>query len=122
MSLLHSVVFISFVLSAMALFVAMTAAILINVRTGARFRQEMAGKLGELRLKAMLEALGIDPRIYLHQENVVDIHRQMKRCDSCTSEQCEPHLKSGSVDVTSIGFCDNHEELRAIVERQREAA
>ncbi|MGB0722090.1 MAG: hypothetical protein ACPGU7_06800 [Gammaproteobacteria bacterium] len=121
MSLLHSIVFVSLMLSAAALFVAMAVAILTNVRTGARFRQELADQLGELRLKAMLDALGLDPRIYLHQQNVVDIHRHMKQCDTCTSEQCEPHVRSGSVDVNAIGFCANQDELKVILERHAEA-
>lgn len=98
------------------LLVRLPLAILGNLRAGHRFREGLAIALGELRLARMLRYLGIESADYLHKQQALDIQRQMERCDNCDAKShCDQVLEeSPPVEVDSLGFCANIDELKTI--------
>jgi hypothetical protein len=99
-----------------AFLVLLPVAIIFNMKTGMKYRQELAHKLDRLRLGKMLAALGMDLNEYLATNPTVDIKHQMERCTACTNtEECDDQLAINAIDADSIGFCNNEESLRHIV-------
>jgi len=97
--------------------VVLFVAIIFNVRTGLRYREGLARKLGRLRLNKMLGALGIDTNTYLHGERVTDIYGDMERCANCRqARKCDQEIARGALKPGEIGFCDNEAPLREIVD------
>ena len=98
--------------------VLLPVSIIFNTRAGMKYRQGIAEQLARLRLGKMLTALGIDTDSYLSSERVVDIQKQMERCNACTNTgECDTQLGAGSVDAGSIDYCNNEASLRNITER-----
>ena len=98
--------------------VLLPVAIIFNTRTGMKYRQGLAEQLARLRLGKMLTALGIDTDSYLSSERVVDIQKQMERCNTCANtEECDTRLAEGAVDAGSIDYCSNEASLHKITER-----
>lgn len=90
--------------------------IAFNVRTGMLYRQRLARKLEQLRLKRMLAALGIDVNRYLHHERVIDIEDQMNRCEACENTQaCDENLLKDKISTDTIDYCNNEQTLREMV-------
>lgn len=101
--------------------VLLPAAIIFNTRAGMKYRQVLAERLHQLRLGKMLAALGIDTDSYLSTEHVVDIHRQMKRCNNCTNTvECDTRLSEDTVDVDDIDYCNNEASLQKIAGRLKD--
>lgn len=97
------------------------AAIVFNLNIGKRYRRRLARELERLRLAKMLAALGVDTSSWLHSERIVDIHNQMKRCAECTqTAECDDRLAGGDVDPGQIGFCDNEQSLKELLEKQKQ--
>lgn len=98
------------------LLVRLPLAIMGNLRAGHRFREGLAVALQELRLARMLKYLGIDNADYLHRQQALDIQKHMERCDACDSKsRCDQVLEEAApVEVDSLGFCANIEELKTI--------
>ena len=95
--------------------VLLPVSIIFNTRAGMKYRRGMAEQLARLRLGKMLTALGIDTDSYLSSERVVDIQKQMERCDACANtEECDTRLGAGAVDAGSIDYCNNEASLRDI--------
>ncbi len=97
--------------------IAVTWAILANLRTGMAFRQNLAQQLHRLRLEKMLKALGIDIGRYLAAVPVTDIDEQMRTCEACGSparERCEEQLSQGKLEAPD--FCPNYPKLKALKE------
>ncbi len=95
--------------------IAVTLAILANLKNGQSFRQNLAEQLHRLRLEKMLTALGIDTRRYLAKVPVTVIDRQMRTCASCpppARERCDEALGRGEIEDPS--FCPNAPELERI--------
>lgn len=91
----------------------LAVAIIFNLNVGRRYRQSLATEIDKLRLGKMLNALGIDVSSYLHNERIVDIEQQMKRCDDCgNTGACDDKLSAGTVDAAEISFCNNEQALR----------
>lgn len=96
----------------------LTASIIFNTRSGMKYRQKLAEQLERLRLGKMLSALGIDMDSYLSSERVVDIHKQMDRCNACSNTgECDTQLAQGGVDAGSIDYCNNEASLHKLTER-----
>jgi hypothetical protein len=96
-------------------------AIIYNTRAGMKYRQRLAEQLARLRLGKMLTALGIDTDSYLSSERVVDIQKQMERCNTCANTgECDTRLAEGAVDAGSIDYCNNEASLHKITERLKE--
>ena len=99
------------------------AAIIFNLDVGRRYRKVLAQDIDRLRLSKMLRALGIDVTTYLHGERILDIQQQMSRCSDCErTAECDDQIAAGRVDAAGIGFCNNEQSLRKILERERTAA
>lgn len=95
--------------------------IIFNTRAGMKYRRGMAEQLARLRLGKMLTALGIDTDSYLSSERVVDIQKQMERCNACANTgECDTRLDAGHVDAGSIDYCNNEASLRNITGRLKD--
>ena len=95
--------------------------IVFNTRAGMKYRQGIAEQLQRLRLGKMLTALGIDTDSYLSSERVVDIHKQMERCNACANTgECDTQMAEGTVDADSIDYCNNEASLHKITERLKD--
>ena len=93
-------------------------AIIYNTRAGMKYRKRLAEQLARLRLGKMLTALGIDTDSYLSSERVVEIQKQMERCNTCTNTgECDTRLAEGAVDADSIDYCNNEASLHKITGR-----
>ena len=96
-------------------------AIIYNTRAGMKYRRRLAEQLARLRLGKMLTALGIDTDSYLSSERVVDIHKQMERCNACANTgECDTQLAEGAVDAGSIDYCNNEASLHKITGRLKD--
>ena len=96
-------------------------AIIYNTRAGMKYRRRLAEQLARLRLGKMLTALGIDTDSYLSSERVVDIQKQMERCNTCTNTvECDTRLAEGAVDSGNIDYCNNEASLHKITERLKD--
>lgn len=96
-------------------------AIIFNMKAGMKYRQDLAHRIDKLRLSKMLVALGIDVDEYLASNPGIDIHNQMERCSACNNtEECDDKLAENDIDADRIGFCNNEESLRELVENTRE--
>ena len=97
------------------LIIALPAAMMFNLRSAEKYRDNLALQLEKLRLSRMLSSLGIDIKQYLFQERLVDIHQHMKRCQSCeNTDECDSALSHGETQAENIGYCANNESLAAI--------
>ena len=86
-----------------------------NLRAGFRFRQELAGRVGSLRLRKMLGSLGIDLSGYLHNRPVAEIEGHMRACQSCeTQSTCDERLESNQKPIDDYSFCPNYESLKEV--------
>ena len=93
-------------------------AIIFNLKAGEKYRQSLVTKLDELRLAKMLGALGIDVNSYLHQERIIDIQKQLKRCSDCeNTDQCDDNLSNNKITAGDIEFCNNEKDLQEIVKK-----
>ncbi len=95
-------------------------AIIRNFRIGRRFRRKLANFIvNQMRLGRMLDSLGIDKNRYLHEAQVTDIERHMRRCRACDSVgECDDFLDEaaqadGTLDPAQP-FCPNREALLAV--------
>ena len=94
----------------------MSYVIMRNVIIGMEFRKNLARKVNALRLNKMLAALGIDINSYLHSERVIDIEEHIDKCSACqNTETCDEQLASGTIQASSIDYCNNEESLQQIV-------
>ena len=93
--------------------------IVFNIKTGIKYRQNLARRLEQLRMKHMLNALGVDITRYLHQERVHEINRQMTRSQECeNTDQCDSDIAGNSIDTDSIDYCVNLKDLKDAAARQ----
>lgn len=84
-----------------------------NLKNGFRFRRELAGRVGSLRLRRMLESLGIDLSGYLHTRPVAEIEGHMRACQSCeTQSTCDERLGAAPKPLDDYSFCPNYESLK----------
>jgi Family of unknown function (DUF6455) len=120
MNLLFTLIPLSVLVLTLVLFLVLLAvAIVFNFRSGMKYRTALAERLDSLRLGRMLAALGIDIDSYLSSERVVDIHQHMQRCSDCSNiGPCDAGLVDGSINPDSIGFCNNEQSLRELVQRK----
>ena len=93
--------------------------IVFNIKAGMKYRQGMAQRLEQLRMKHMLNALGVDLTRYLHQERVHEINQQMNRCQQCeNTDQCDSDIAGDRIDTDTIDYCVNLKDLQDIAARQ----
>ena len=79
-----------------------------NVVNGLDYRTALRTEISSLRLNRMLAALGINRERYLHQENVIEIHKHMERCRDCSNtETCDDKLENNTIEKGNIDFCNN---------------
>jgi hypothetical protein len=101
--------------------VLLSVAIVFNTRAGMKYRQGIAEQVQRLRLGKMLTALGIDMDSYLSGERVVDIREQIERCNRCTNtDECDTELSAGTVDSSSISYCNNEATLQKIARQHQD--
>ncbi len=84
-----------------------------NVKTGNRYRAELARRIEQLRLSGMFKALGIDVDQLLHQRPIAEIDAQLRRCAECTKKtSCDEDLAGGETP-TPENYCPNYPHLTA---------
>jgi hypothetical protein len=84
-----------------------------NLKNGFRFRQDLAGRIGNLRLRKMLGSLGIDLSGYLHSRPVAEIEGHMRACQGCeTQSTCDERLGPAQKPIDDYSFCPNYESLK----------
>jgi hypothetical protein len=104
-----------------AFMILLMASIIFNTRSGMKYRQGLAEQLERLRLGKMLTALGIDTDNYLSSERVIDIRKQMERCNACeNTSECDEQLAAGQVNVNSIDYCNNEASLNKIAGQRKD--
>lgn len=107
--------------SYMALFVlSMLAIILVagfiwaihrNVQRSNKVRTQLELRLKELSLYKALSIFRINPKNYLHKNNIVDIECHMRACKGCTTkEYCDEHL-CNNTPASEFHFCPNYLKL-----------
>jgi hypothetical protein len=97
--------------------------IVLNLINGRKFHHSLEQDFNKLRLSNMLTALGINKTAYIYQTSVKDIHQQMDNCSACTNTgECDSNLADKKIDITSIDFCNNEAELKAIKQQQEASA
>lgn len=107
----------AFALGTLTLIVWMTLAIARNFRNGREFRRRIAQRLQGLRMHRMAKALGIDVEYCLHDEMIVRIEENMRRCEACEElAACDEKLAKGALSTDEIGFCPNRDCLAEYVE------
>jgi hypothetical protein len=95
----------------------------LNLINGRKFHHSLEQDFNKLRLSNMLTALGINKTAYIYQTSVKDIHQQMDNCSACTNTgECDSNLADKKIDITSIDFCNNEAELKAIKQQQEASA
>lgn len=95
------------------LVIALFYAISVNIRRGEAVRKALSERLAQLRLYRVLGLLGIDPKAFIHTQQLRDVERQMRTCANCkATEQCDSTLEKGTSG--ELGFCENREELSAL--------
>jgi hypothetical protein len=101
----------------------LTYTIMVNLINGRKFHHALEQEFDKLRLSNMLTALGINKKAYIYQTNVKDIHQQMENCSACANTgECDSNLANQKLEVTEIEFCNNEAELKALKQRQTDAA
>ena len=104
-----------------AFLVLLPVAIIFNMKAGMKYRQNLARGVEKLRLSKMLTALGIDVNEYLANNPALEIRSHMERCSECSNtEECDDQLSNSAIDADRIGFCNNEESLREIVNNPRQ--
>lgn len=104
------------VLALLAYLFLLPAAIVGNYQRGLKYRERLVAQLVSLRLSGMLAALGIDVDQYLNGQRIVEVRRQMARCEHCAvTDRCDEQLDAGQASVGAIGFCANADVFRGLV-------
>ena len=68
-------------------------------------------RANELRIKKMLETLGMSTRSYVRKALCSQVAVQLNRCESCTeTTKCDAALKKGDVQKAT-DFCPNFDDL-----------
>jgi hypothetical protein len=102
-----------------AFMLSLFAAMIFNMKVSQKYRAGIAQSMDKLRLNAMLGAVGINTRDYLHNERILEIRNQIKRCKACArTDECDHHLKNGAVQAEALHFCNNGDTLRQMVAQQ----
>jgi hypothetical protein len=110
--LINELILIAFGLGAIALIVWTSLAIARNFRAGREFRERLMQRLQALRMHRVAKALGIDVEHCLHDEMVVRIEENMRRCEACEAlEACDEKLAKGALSTDEIEFCPNRDCL-----------
>lgn len=90
-----------------------------NYLAGSGFRESLLLQVTSIRIGKMMDALGINKVLYLHQETVIDINNHISHCAECNNTAvCDEKLDSQSVSSESIDFCNNEESLVEISRKQ----
>ena len=82
-----------------------------NLTRGLVLRRQLGQRLGRMPLKQALERAGADPTLYLHERQLHDIEREMRRCEGCVAtEECKSGLDAG-LPAEKFDFCPNYDAL-----------
>jgi len=93
--------------------VALGLTIRANYLNGGRFRQQIAERVGRLRMGRMLARHGIDVREYLHRIPIVRLETEVRTCEGCNQTHTCDRALARETPGASFDFCANHEEFRA---------
>ena len=90
-------------------------AMLVNCLQSCRFlrsyRQNLRQRINDLRIRRMLESLGVSSKRYMRKALIADVETHLNRCQQCpNTPECDAALGKGD---TSKGdaFCPNFREL-----------
>lgn len=97
-------------------------AIYRNMSHGQNYRAALLQKLSGLRLRRMIDALGLDADRYLHSLPVADLEQRMHHCGQCPEQpRCDEQLTGKLGRIEEVSFCPNADSLQAEAERQQAA-
>ena len=89
-----------------------------NVLHGLTFHESLLAQISDLRLGKMMDGLGINKTRYVQQENILDIHDHMNRCNACeNTTTCDENLDNRQVDVKSLDYCTNEATLQDLIDQ-----
>ena len=90
-----------------------------NVLHGLSFHESLLAQISDLRLGKMMDGLQINKARYVQQENIIDIHDHMNRCNSCeNTTNCDDNLINNKVNVKSLDYCNNEATLQDLIDKQ----
>jgi hypothetical protein len=82
-----------------------------NLASGLLLRRRLGQRLAGMPLAQALERSGADPTLYLHDRQLHDIERDMRRCEGCqATEECSTALDAG-LPTEKFEFCPNYDAL-----------
>jgi hypothetical protein len=94
-----------------------------NRQQGRIYRRELAHNAKEVRMSKLVNALGHDFNVYLHQVPVLNIKQSMAKCQNCdTTSSCDEKLNQTTLNASEISFCPIHDSLVELTESSRQAA
>lgn len=119
MNLLNMAAALGLALLTAATFSLLSWAIYRNMSHGQNYRAALLKKLSSLRLRRMIDSLGLDADRYLHSLPVTDLEQRMHHCGQCPEQpQCDERLAEGRNRIADVSFCPNLDSLRAEAARQ----
>ena len=122
MSFTQTLIIVFFILLTLVITFGLFRAITKSSQLGETFYQKLTGRIGELRMHNMLQALGINEKEYTRNNQVNEIEMHINRCKNCgNTEQCDTELESGEIKHADQ-YCPNNEDLLRSVQRQPEAS
>ena len=90
-----------------------------NVLHGLSFHESLLAQISDLRLGKMMDGLQINKARYVQQENIIDIHDHMNRCNACeNTTTCDENLTNKKVTVESLDYCTNEATLQDLIDKQ----
>ncbi len=91
--MLSSLTGVLMVAAVVGVIAALMIAILHNIRQGERWREALLARMESLRMARALRQRGIDPRRHVHEESVLDLEAQLRRCEDCEQgRECDRAL------------------------------
>lgn len=90
-----------------------------NVLHGLTFHESLLAQISDLRLAKIMDSLNINKKRYVQQENIIDIHDHMNRCNTCeNTTTCDDNLTNDKIDINSLDFCNNEATLQDLLDKQ----
>ena len=66
----------------------------------------------------MMDALDINKAKYVQQENIIDIHNHMNRCNGCdNTSTCDDKLDNDTIDADTLDYCTNESTMKDLIEK-----
>jgi hypothetical protein len=91
--------------------IAMLVSCVYNCRFLRSFRQAQRRRFNDLRIRRMLESLGVNKRRYMRKALIAEVETHLNRCQQCpNTPECDAALANGDIS-DGDAFCPNFREL-----------